>query len=120
MSEFFNSVKELLIKLLDYSIVNKIILSVFLIYILFINIKTYVLFVQDKKYAIEDAERISEARLLKHCFFGGALGGFLGMRIAHHKTKKLLFSVCVPLMLIIQALAVSFVCGFFGFWIYMS
>lgn len=108
MSRFF-------LKLLDYDIVNKSFLTVFLIYILFINIKTYFLFVKDKKYAIQDKERISEARLLKHCLLGGALGGLLGMKSAHHKTRKWLFSIGVPLMLLIQALIISFLCGFLGF-----
>lgn len=120
MNDFWESFKFFSIKLLKQDKISKGILSVFLIYLLFINIKTYILFIKDKKYSLqEDCLRISEATLFKHCFFGGALGGFLGMKIAHHKTQKLLFSVFVPLLIIIQILITSFIIGFFGFWIYM-
>ena len=120
MNSFFNTLKENFLKILEYDIITRSFLTVFLIYVLFINIKTYFLFVKDKKYAIENKERISEAKLLKYCFLGGALGGFLGMKTAHHKTRKWLFSIGVPLMLVIQTLIISFLCGFFGFGLYMQ
>lgn len=69
---------------------------------LLINILTFFLFGEDKKRAIEKKRRISERTLLLFSFFGGALGALLGMRVFHHKTRKMKFRVSVPLFLILQ------------------
>ncbi len=107
-------------KLLNYTYVSGTLLALFLIYVFFINIKTYSLFIEDKRLAEDEEFRIKESTLLGYCFFGGALGGLLGMKRARHKTRKPLFSVGVRIMLVIQVMLFSFVCGFFGFWLYMS
>ena len=107
-------------RILTYTYVSGTLLALFLIYVFFINIKTYSLFAEDKRLAEEEEFRIKESRLLKYCFFGGALGGFFGMKKARHKTRKPLFYIGVRVMLIIQVMLFSFVCGFFGFWLYMS
>ncbi len=46
-------------------------------------------------------KRISERTLLTLCFFGGSLGGMLGMLIFRHKTLHLKFRILVPLFLLI-------------------
>lgn len=107
-------------KILNQTYVSGSLLLLFLIYVVFINIKTYKMFVHDKKSAERKMMRISEARLLRHCFFGGAAGGLIGMKQARHKTRKPTFAVWVTVMLVIQILIFSFVAGFFGFWIYLS
>lgn len=107
-------------KLLNYTYISGTVFLIFLLYVGYINIKTYSLFVKDKENAVERKFRVSEARLLRNCFFGGALGGFLGMKKARHKTRKPAFFIGVTVMLGVQILLFSFVCGFFGFWIYMS
>lgn len=107
-------------KILDYTYVSATLFLVFLAYVIYINIKTYSLFVRDKENAVERRYRIREAKLLRYCFLGGAFGGILGMEKARHKTKKPVFSICVRIMLIVQISIFSFVCGFFGFWIYMA
>ena len=107
-------------KILTYTYVSGTLFLMFLLYIIYINIKTYSLFVKDKENAIEKRRRVSEARLLKNCFFGGALGDFIGMQSARHKTNKPVFRIGVAVMLVVQVLLFSFVCGFLGFWIYMS
>ncbi len=107
-------------KILDYTYVSATLFLVFLVYVVYINVKTYSLFVRDKENAVERKYRICEARLLRNCFFGGALGGHLGMEKSRHKTRKPVFLVLVRIMLVLQILIFSFVCGFFGFWIYMS
>lgn len=107
-------------KILYHSYTSNSLLVILIIYTLFINAKAYTLFASDKENARRKQERISEARLLKYCFLGGAFGGFLGMKIHRHKTKKPLFTITVSLLLIIQLILFSFIFGFFAFWIYLS
>lgn len=68
-------------------------------YLVTMNVATFALFCADKWKARHDRWRIPERVLLGFCAAGGALGGYLGMRIAHHKTRKPRFSVGVPAML---------------------
>ena len=52
----------------------------------------------DKEKAIKKEWRISEKTLLVLGFFGGAIGGVLGMYLFRHKTKHNLFAFGFPLM----------------------
>ena len=126
MQDFLKILKKISVRIsnalpysINYPFVSKIGLTLFLIYTLFINIKTFVLFAKDKSYAVHDQERISEKRLLKYCFWGGALGALLSMYIIHHKTQKVLFKILVPLMFILHLMIFGVVIGFFGFWVYL-
>lgn len=85
-------------------------------YILIINITALCLFGSDKEYAKRKEHRISERRLMRSCLFGGAIGGFAGMHMFRHKTKKPKFAVIVPVLFVIQLVVHSFVLGFLGFW----
>ena len=120
-------------KMLKDGFVSGTLLIVFISYVLVMNISAFNLFRKDKLRAkmADEAddmdevryrriERISERRLLRRCFFGGSLGGYLAMKICRHKTLKPKFRIGVPLMLIIQILIMSIVLGFFVFWLYMS
>ncbi|CCO07457.1 DUF1294 domain-containing protein [Desulforamulus hydrothermalis] len=71
-------------------------------YLIGINILTFIMFNLDKWYASTGGWRISERSLLIACLAGGALGGYLGMKYAHHKTKKALFSFGLPALGIAQ------------------
>ncbi len=85
-------------------------------YIVFMNVWALSQFKKDKKNAKRKARRVSESKLLKICFFGGAAGGLIGINVFHHKTKHKRFTVGVTIMFIIQLLLWSFVLGFLGFW----
>ncbi len=85
-------------------------------YIVFMNVWAFSQFNKDKKNAKRKARRVSESKLLKICFFGGAAGGLIGMNAFHHKTKHKKFTVGVTIMFIIQLLLWSFALGFLGFW----
>lgn len=74
-----------------------------LAYLAAINVVTFALFCLDKARAVRGAWRIPEKVLLGCSAIGGAAGGLLGMRIAHHKTRKPLFYLGVPAMLVVQA-----------------
>ncbi len=67
-----------------------------------ISIITFMLYGIDKRKAKKQEYRIKESVLLLFSFFGGALGGSLGMRIFRHKTKHWYFSVVNIFSLIIQ------------------
>ncbi|MGN0075994.1 MAG: DUF1294 domain-containing protein [Parafannyhessea sp.] len=73
-----------------------------LAYLAFINAVTLALFCVDKARATCGAWRIPERVLLGCSAAGGALGGLVGMRVAHHKTRKPLFYLSVPAMLVAQ------------------
>ncbi len=67
------------------------------VYLLVMNLAAFLAFAVDKRAAKRQEWRIPEARLLGLCALGGWLGGLLGMRLCHHKTRKLKFRLGVPL-----------------------
>ncbi len=95
-------------------------LIIILLYMIIANILAFHMYTSDKQKAKKHQERISEAKLLKIAFTGGALGSYIGMHFSKHKTRKKKFTVSVTVFLIIQSLVYSALIGFFGFWIYLS
>ena len=61
------------------------------IYLIVINVITFLIYGLDKRSAIKDRWRISEQSLIGLGFIGGPLGALLGMKIFHHKTRKWYF-----------------------------
>ena len=74
------------------------------IYLLFINVLTFCVFGADKRAAIRDRRRVRESTLLGLCLIGGSIGGLTAMYAFHHKTRKAVFSVGIPLMIAAQVL----------------
>lgn len=60
----------------------------------------------DKRCARRGERRIPEARLFFAAFLGGAPGGFLGMRVFHHKTRHWYFAIGFPLIAAVQVAGV--------------
>lgn len=60
-------------------------------YLLGINIFSFIIYGVDKLLAVKKLFRISEYSLFILAIFGGGIGSLLGMRVFHHKTKKLIF-----------------------------
>ena len=60
-------------------------------YLIIINIITFLLYGSDKYFAIKNQRRVSEYHLLVFSFFGGCIGAIIGMKVFHHKTKKIKF-----------------------------
>ncbi len=73
-----------------------------IIYLIIINIVSFMLYGIDKHKAIEHKWRISEKTLILSAVFGGSIGAFIGMWVFHHKTKHPKFYIGVPAILIVQ------------------
>lgn len=77
------------------------------VYLLVVNLAAFVLYGADKRRAKRGAWRIPEKTLFLLPLLGGSVGGILGMRVFHHKTKHWYFRIGLPLILLAQiALAV--------------
>lgn len=83
--------------------------KILLFYLMFINIFGFLLMGVDKRKAERHLWRIPEKSLFLAAVLGGSVGSILGMRVFHHKTRKMIFVVGMPLILFIQIfLAVFF------------
>ena len=60
---------------------------------LIISFITMILYFSDKRRAMKNKWRIKESVLLSFSFFGGALGGMVGLYVLRHKTKHWYFVV---------------------------
>lgn len=70
--------------------------------LLVMNLLAFAAFGRDKCRARQDRRRTPERRLLLYAALGGALGALVGMRVFHHKTRKLRFRLLVPLFLLLH------------------
>lgn len=105
-----------MLKLFGNNKANLILFVCFVIYLLYINIRAYLLFAHDKKQAQRSKERIPERKLFMYMWLGGAVGAAAAMAICRHKTQHKNFVVTAAVLLAIQLLLYSFVLGFLGFW----
>ena len=80
-----------------------------LIYLAAVNLLTFSLIGIDKSRARRHAWRIPEATLFLFVLLFGALGGWLGMRLFHHKTLHPLFKWGVPAVLIGQLVLLGYI-----------
>lgn len=82
---------------------------ILIIYLVIINITSFVIMGIDKKRARNKEWRISEATLFATALLFGSLGSNIGMKYFRHKTKHWYFVVFMPLILIVQVLILAFV-----------
>jgi len=66
---------------------KKIILIVYMAYLIILSLATYILYASDKSRAKRGVRRIPEKTLLLTSFLGGAFGGYSAMLTLRHKTK---------------------------------
>lgn len=78
---------------------------VVIIYLLVINVITFLLFFIDKVKAKNNGWRISERALLFSAILGGSIGALAGMYCFRHKTRHSLFRLGIPGILILQIVA---------------
>ncbi len=77
-------------------------IGIFPLYLIAINVITFIVYGIDKLKAKEHWWRISEATLLLLAVIGGSLGAWAGMYVFHHKTKHKKFKWGVPAILLLQ------------------
>lgn len=77
-------------------------IKVIAIYFIIINLVGYFIMAVDKRKSIKDKWRIKERTLFAISLVGGALGMMLGMRSFHHKTKKTMFKIGIPILTILN------------------
>ncbi len=78
------------------------------IYLLVINIFSFILYGLDKLKAKYHWWRISEKTLLLISLIGGAYGSYLAMKLFHHKTRKNIFSIGVPVMIVLETICIYY------------
>ena len=74
----------------------------FVIYLIAINVVTFIVYCIDKMKAKRSKWRIPEVTLLGLAVIGGSVGAWLGMKVWHHKTLHKKFKYGIPLILIAQ------------------
>ena len=84
-------------------------MRVFFIYLIFINILTFLTFGIDKWKARKGKWRIPEGTLIWMSVLGGSIGALLGMYLFRHKTQKRKFNLGIPAILLAQAILACFI-----------
>lgn len=74
------------------------------IYLIMINIVTFVVFGIDKYKAKHHKWRVSEKMLFALSIIGGTIGALSAMLVFHHKINKSLFKYGIPLILLFQVI----------------
>lgn len=85
------------------------------IYLLIVNLIAFSLMGLDKRRAKKDAWRIKETTLFLPVLLGGGVGGILGMKAFHHKTKHWYFRFGFPAILILETAGVLWLIWYFVF-----
>ena len=82
---------------------------ILILYALIMNIISFSLMGIDKVKARKKAWRIPEGTLFLFAIFGGSIGSIAGMYTFRHKTRHWYFVVGMPLILILQLIALWFI-----------
>lgn len=83
-------------------------MQVSVLYLIVINILTFLVFGIDKRKARKGRWRIPEATLIGLSAASGSIGALLGMHLFRHKTQKRKFTLGIPAILIAQAALACF------------
>ena len=78
-----------------------------MLYLIVINIVTWIAFGLDKWKAKSGKWRIPERTLLLLALAGGSLGALAGMIMFRHKTRKAKFFISVPVMFVVHCVIVT-------------
>ncbi len=77
-------------------------------YLCIISIISVFFCIYDKWAAKKHKRRISEKTLFVLCFVGGSVAMYITMRLIHHKTLHKRFMMGIPLIIVLQCVAVYF------------
>lgn len=81
----------------------------FLIYLFVINCISFFMMYIDKRKAIKGTYRISEKALFISALLLGGIGSYIGMYKFRHKTKHTLFTVGIPVIIVINAFCIYYI-----------
>ena len=84
-------------------------LHIALIYLIIINVVTFLMFGIDKWKARNSKWRIRETALLGLAVLGGSIGAWFGMKVWHHKTLHKKFRYGIPAIIIIQLVIIVYI-----------
>ena len=76
--------------------------TIIILYLVIINVVTFLLYGVDKWKAQRSRWRIPESVLLGMAAIGGSVGAWMGMQVWRHKTQHAKFRYGVPILLIAQ------------------
>lgn len=82
-------------------------------YFLVVSLISVIITVFDKKIAGTGKRRIPEATLLLWSALGGSVAMYLTMHAIRHKTQHKKFMIGIPLIMVLQAVAVYLICTMF-------
>lgn len=77
-----------------------------IIYLIIMNLITFLAMLIDKRKAEKGKWRIKESTLLMLALIGGSIGEIIGMFVWHHKTQKTRFLIGVPVIILLQLLII--------------
>ena len=83
-------------------------LTAFEIYLIGINVLTFLIYGVDKWKARRDKWRIPEETLIWLAIVGGSIGALLEMHLFRHKTKHKKFLIGIPVILLIQVVLILY------------
>ena len=75
-------------------------------YLVGINILAFFIYGLDKYNAVHKLYRVSEYSLFVLSIIGGPIGSLIGMRVFHHKTRKIIFWIVNILSIIVWCLII--------------
>ena len=85
-----------------------------LIYLLIINILTFIIFAVDKYKAVKNRRRVRITVLLFLAFIGGTIGALCGIYFLRHKTNKNYFTLGVPMILLMHLIIILWIMNIDG------
>ncbi len=77
-----------------------------LLYVVIVNLVSFIMMGVDKRKAQKRAFRIPEATLFVLAIIGGSLGSIIGMHLFHHKTRHWYFLYGMPAILAVQIILI--------------
>ena len=88
--------------------------QILLVYLLLVNAAGFLLMLVDKIKAKRNLWRIPEATLMGVAVIGGSIGAIAGMNLFRHKTKHAKFYIGLPVILVLQIVAVICIVFYFA------
>ncbi|MBQ3264196.1 MAG: DUF1294 domain-containing protein [Ruminococcus sp.] len=92
-------------------------MKILIVYLIAINLFAVIITVHDKRAAARGHWRVKENTLLLVAALGGSAAMYLTMQLIRHKTRKPKFTVVIPLIFVLQCVAVFLVLRY-GFGIF--